>query len=253
MEGRVWTHLVELVEVPQDDCVVAEGGEQFLPQFPPACQFLFPCSFSAWRILRWRTVLRVRCTLAMIAAEKGVFCKDDVFRVHPVLFVLGQRVRTQSIFQIHVHSPWRQGIGGDCDFIGQDIVAPICAKGAREAHERHLNRSRPRSENLVPCSSCITIQVDKDVDAVIHDPFDKLFNAPGRGIVEDGCFTFNLLAVHRVVRGRGGIAESPNPIGIMEAKNRLHEVGERVIVEVARNVANIELRIGRCWRRQYGF
>jgi hypothetical protein len=62
------------------------------------------------------------------------------------------------------------------------------------------------------------------VDSVIDDLFDESLDAPGGDVVEDGGFTFNLLAVHGVVGGGGGVAEGADAREIVQAEDGLHEM-----------------------------
>jgi hypothetical protein len=73
---RVWTCLVELVEIPEEDGVVGEAWKQLLAHPPPPPLVIFP---------RQIPLVVPVSRLRMVAAKEGVAAKDDVLRVDPIL------------------------------------------------------------------------------------------------------------------------------------------------------------------------
>src|SRR5262249_42914366 len=86
------------------------------------------------------------------------------------------------------------------------------------------------------------------MNLVTHDLLDQAIHWPAGGIIENRGFAFDLLAMDRAVTCSGCVAKCPHTVWVMEPKHGLHEMCQRVIVEVRRNVSNIKMRIGRGWR-----
>jgi hypothetical protein len=72
------THLVKLIEIPEDDGIVWKGWKELLAHLPPSPLVVFPC-----HILLVAPVGGLR----VIATEERVATEDDVFRVDPILRV----------------------------------------------------------------------------------------------------------------------------------------------------------------------
>jgi len=152
-------HLVQLVEVPQDDLIILELWENFLPHLPPPLDFLVPAE---------PLQLRVRRTLSMIAAEKRVASENYVLRVYPVaLRVLADTLN--GIVDVDIPPSLPEHLGGHCCRVGVQVVAPFRAEGPCEPHEPHLYRCWPGSEHLVTCTSGEPVEIDQDMYAVLHD------------------------------------------------------------------------------------
>ena len=175
IKGRV-AYLVQLVKVPQNNSVVWQVREDLLAHVPPPRLLLLPVELLA---------LRVRRTLPVIAAEERVAAEDDVLAVHPTVVAAPAILVRQLVLHVDVAPPRPQRAGRHRRLVRQQVIAPLGPQRAREAHEGHLDRSGPCGEDFVPCAPRVTVQVDQDVDPVLHDLVDESLGWPAAGVVED--------------------------------------------------------------------
>lgn len=167
----------------------------------------------------------------MIAAEECAPAEYDILRVHPILG-LTFSVILEDVCQTEVSSVWPQGLWRDGSGVCEEIIAPLCPQRPSESHEGHLDWSWAGSENFIASTPRVPIQVDKNVNTVPDDLFDKFVRRPSAYIPEDRRLALDLLAMLRAIAGGRCVAERFRSCLIMEAKDRLHEVSKGVVVKV---------------------
>lgn len=168
----------------------------------------------------------------MIAAEERISAVNDVLTVNPLIVGTSAVLIYQCIFKVYVATPVPKRVRWYSSIISKEVIAPLGTQSTSEAHERHLYWSSTRSEDFISGASGVAVQIDQNVDAVIHDLADESLRRPIAGIVEDRRFSFDLLTMDRLVTTRRGVAISLHAGRIMQAKHRLHQMRKRVIVEV---------------------
>lgn len=185
----------------------------------------------------------------MITTEECVAREDDSLSIDPVLSIFSMFLLEDPILDAIVPSSRAQSITWNREFVRQNLIRPFCSQSSRESHEGHVDRSRPGREYFVPCTPRVPIQVDQDVNPIFHNLLDETINRPTARVVEDGRFPLNLLAVDGIVTWRGRVAVSLNSVRIVEPKDRLHQMGQRMVVEVRRDISHSQVRVRRGWRR----
>jgi hypothetical protein len=111
----------------------------------------------------------------MVAAEECIPAKNYVLSIYPVFVRASTVLVHQSIFQSNVSTPLSQCIWRYGSVIRKQIITPLGSKCTGKAHERHLDRRWTRSEDLVPRTSSVAIEIDEDMDAILDDLADKPF------------------------------------------------------------------------------
>jgi hypothetical protein len=109
----------------------------------------------------------------MVAAEKGVPAEDDIFPIYPILVFTSTVLVDQSIFQIDIAAPRTKRIRRDCGVISQQIITPLSTQSSGKAHKGHLYRRCTGGKDFVSRSSCIAIEIDKNVNAIVNDLIDE--------------------------------------------------------------------------------
>lgn len=89
-------HLVQLIEIPQNDSVVSQVRKQLLPHLPPPHLLLTPAQLLT---------LGIRRALPVIATEECISGEDDVFGVYPFVSVITIILIDHLVFQINVLPP----------------------------------------------------------------------------------------------------------------------------------------------------
>jgi hypothetical protein len=133
----------------------------------------------------------------MVAAEECIPAKNYVLSIYPVFVRASTVLVHQSIFQSNVSTPLSQCIWRYGSVIRKQIITPLGSKCTGKAHERHLDRCWTSSKDLVPRSSCISIEIDKDMNAILDDLIDELFRWPAASVMKHGGFSFDLPAMFR--------------------------------------------------------
>jgi hypothetical protein len=78
-----------------------------------------------------------------------------------------------------------------------------------------LYRSWASSKYLISRPTSIAVQIDKYVNLVLDDLVDKALGGPIVRIVENRCFSFDLLSMNRTVTGCSGVAEGLDASGVV--------------------------------------
>ena len=124
---------------------------------------------------------------------------DDVLAVNPIFVTAATIVINQLILDIDIAPPSPECVSRNCHFIGQQVITPFRAKCAGKSHKRHLDRCGSGGKDFVSSASCVAVQIDENVNAIVHNLIDQLVGGPSAGIVEYWGFAFDLLPVVGVV------------------------------------------------------
>ena len=168
----------------------------------------------------------------MIAAEESVSTVYDVLAVDPLVIGPSAVLIDQCIFQVDIATPIPKRFRRYSSIISKEVVAPFRTQSTGETHERHLNGGGTCSKHLVPCTAGVSVQIDQNVDAIVDDLANQSLGRPIAGIVEHGRFTFDLLTMDGLIADRRGIAVSLHARRIVQTEHRLHQMRERVVIEV---------------------
>ena len=207
------THLVQLVEISQDDHVIRQLWKDLLPHAPPPLRLPIPVQAVA---------LRVRCALAMIATEESVPAVDDILAVYPIELSATAIFIAQLVFEIDIAPPWPESGRWDRSLIREQVVAPFGAESASKAHKGHVDWRGPCGKDFIPRTASVAVEVDQDMNTVLDDSIDEFLGGPTARVVKDWCFALNLLPVDRVVACGCGVAVRFDALRVMHAEDRLH-------------------------------
>jgi hypothetical protein len=85
--------------------------------------------------------------------------------------------------------------------------------------------------------------LDQNVDLVLNDPFDNLLCAVARYVGKVVSLSLDFESVGGLVARRRRVTEDVETIPIVEAEDALHQMRERMVAEVARDVADVDLAV----------
>jgi hypothetical protein len=83
---------------------------------------------------------------------------------------------------------------------------------------------------------------DEHVNAILEDFLDNFFMSPSGDVFKSLDFLFDLFTIDGAIRRSGGIADDGEFSTAVDTEDRLHEMGEGMVVEVGGHVSDPQPR-----------
>jgi hypothetical protein len=129
--------------------------------------------------------------------------------------------------------------------VSDDILDIISTHRATESHKLHLYWSGTQGKDFIPAALRVSIQIDKNIDAVIEDHPSGIGKVQVGDVAEDIGASLNGSAACAAVWRSEGVAENFKDVSVVHGKDTLHEIRERMVTEIGGDISQTDPRSGR--------